>query len=88
MPKIPQLGRREMLQAGAVFGLGYADILRARSRGGDDFPARANAVIHVHLPGGLAHQDSFDPKPYAPMSYRGRRGPSTRTSLGFSSPST
>ena len=72
MPKIPQLGRREMLQAGAVFGLGYADILRARSRGDEDFPARANAVIHVHLPGGLAHQDSFDPKPYAPMSYRGQ----------------
>jgi len=59
-----------MLQAGAVFGLGYADILR--SRGDEDFPARANAVIHVHLPGGLAHQDSFDPKPYAPMSYRGQ----------------
>ena len=72
MPKIPQLGRREMLQAGAVFGLGYADILRARSRFEDEFPARANAVIHVHLPGGLAHQDSFDPKPYAPMSYRGQ----------------
>ena len=52
--------------------MGYADILRARSRFDDDFPARANAVIHVHLPGGLAHQDSFDPKPYAPMSYRGQ----------------
>ena len=72
MPNLPQIGRRQLLQAGAVFGMGYADILRARSRFDDDFPARANAVIHVHLPGGLAHQDSFDPKPYAPMSYRGQ----------------
>ena len=72
MPNLPQIGRRQVLQAGAVFGMGYADILRARSRFDDEFPARANAVIHVHLPGGLAHQDSFDPKPYAPMSYRGQ----------------
>ena len=72
MPDLPQIGRRQVLQAGAVFGMGYADILRARARIDDEFPARADAVIHVHLPGGLAHQDSFDPKPYAPMSYRGQ----------------
>ena len=74
MTQPPHLRRRQVLQAGAVFGLGFADILRATTRAprDDDFPARATSVIHVHLPGGLAHQDSFDPKPYAPMSYRGQ----------------
>ena len=74
MTKLPHLRRRQVLQAGAVFGLGFADVLRATSRPSldDEFPARASSVIHVHLPGGLAHQDSFDPKPYAPLPYRGQ----------------
>src|SRR5579883_932620 len=32
---------------------------------------RAQSVIHIFLPGGMAHQESFDPKPYAPVEYRG-----------------
>jgi hypothetical protein len=28
-------------------------------------------VIFIFLPGGMAHQESFDPKPYAPVEYRG-----------------
>ena len=31
----------------------------------------AKSVIHIFLPGGIAHQESFDPKPYAPTEYRG-----------------
>jgi hypothetical protein len=31
-------------------------------------------VIHIFLPGGMAHQESFDPKPYAPVEYRGDLG--------------
>ena len=31
----------------------------------------AKSVIHIYLPGGMAHQESFDPKPYAPPEYRG-----------------
>ncbi|MCH2106805.1 MAG: DUF1501 domain-containing protein, partial [Planctomycetes bacterium] len=70
------LQRRQLLQAGAVFGLGFSDILRATSRAplDDEFPARATSVIHVHLPGGLAHQDSFDPKPYSRSPTAGRYG--------------
>jgi len=33
--------------------------------------AKARAVIHLFLPGGMAQQESFDPKPYAPAEYRG-----------------
>ena len=31
-------------------------------------------MIHIFLPGGIAHQESFDPKPYAPIEYRGELG--------------
>jgi hypothetical protein len=46
------------------------------SAGGTVAPAEgpARSVIHIFLPGGLAHQDSFDPKPYAPIEYRGSLG--------------
>lgn len=42
--------------------------------------APANAVIHVHLDGGLSHLDSFDPKPDAPLEVRGPFG-SVRSKL-------
>ena len=35
---------------------------------------RAKSIIHIFLPGGIAHQETFDPKPYAPIEYRGRVG--------------
>jgi hypothetical protein len=37
----------------------------------DFVEAKAKSVIHIYLPGGMAHQESFDPKPYSPMEYRG-----------------
>jgi hypothetical protein len=36
--------------------------------------ARADAVIHIFLRGGLSHIDSFDPKPFAPVEVRGDLG--------------
>lgn len=73
------LSRRSALTVGAVGGLTLADFLRMRSVYGDqkhyDFiPAKAESVIHVFLPGGMAHQESFDPKPYSPLEYRGEMG--------------
>jgi hypothetical protein len=35
---------------------------------------KAKAVIHLYLPGGIAQQECFDPKPYAPIEYRGPFG--------------
>src|SRR5205823_14868597 len=37
--------------------------------------AKAQACIHIFLPGGMAHQESWDPKPYAPVEYRGEMTP-------------
>ena len=36
-----------------------------------NFEGTAKSVIHIFMPGGMAHQESFDPKPYAPIEYRG-----------------
>ncbi|GIW98166.1 MAG: sulfatase [Pirellulaceae bacterium] len=80
------LSRRGFVTVGAVGGLTLADFLRLRSVYGDqksyDFiPAKAESVIHVFLPGGMAQQESFDPKPYSPLEYRGEMGV-TRTNTG------
>jgi hypothetical protein len=62
-----------MLKAGALAGLGFGDLLRNAAHAQDlELPApKAQAVIQIFLPGGLAHQETFDPKPYAPIAYRG-----------------
>jgi hypothetical protein len=74
-----QLSRRNFMTLGALGGLTLADLLRLRAVYGDQkqyefIPAKAESVIHVFLPGGLAHQESFDPKPYSPLEYRGEMG--------------
>ena len=71
------LTRRELLRAGLLGGVSWtfgpllprvwADQKTYVSREG---PARG--VIQIFLGGGLAQQDSFDPKPHAPLEYRGK----------------
>ncbi len=73
--------RRGFLAVGALTGMGLslADFFRLRQARADqknyDFiEAKAKSVIHIFLPGGIAHQETFDPKPYAPIEYRGELG--------------
>jgi Protein of unknown function (DUF1501) len=65
--------RRAFLQAGfsTVLGLSMADWLRARSAGPDIAAAPAKSVVLIWLWGGPAHLDTWDPKPNAPLEYRG-----------------
>ena len=70
--------RRGFLTVGALAGIGsltLPDLLRREARGElknyPHFAGTAKSVIHIFLPGGLAQQESFDPKPYAPIEYRG-----------------
>lgn len=65
------LHRRAFLQAGAssVLGLSLADLLRARQSGHN--PGSAKAVVMLWLWGGPSQLDTFDPKPNAPLEYRG-----------------
>jgi uncharacterized protein (DUF1501 family) len=71
------LDRRNFLHVGAVGALGLTleQFLRLRAAQAAQAPAvikpRAEACIHIFLPGGMAHQESWDPKPYAPVEYRG-----------------
>jgi hypothetical protein len=68
------------LTVGAVGGIGLtlADLLTLEARAGQAEPGavgpRAKSVIHIYLPGGIAHQESFDPKPFSPIEYRGELG--------------
>src|SRR5262245_25278624 len=73
--------RRGFLTVGALTGVGItlADFFQlqhaqAEQKYYDFIPAKASSVIHIFLPGGMAHQESFDPKPYAPVEYRGELG--------------
>jgi hypothetical protein len=66
------------LTVGALSGLGLtlADYFQLRhaqaeKKEYDFIEAKAQSIIHIFLPGGMAHQESFDPKPYSPIEYRG-----------------
>jgi hypothetical protein len=54
--------------------LGQACRLRAAASPGAPQP-KALSVINIFLPGGIAAQESFDPKPLAPIEYRGPLSP-------------
>ncbi len=74
-----RLSRRNVLTIGAACGLSLTDVFRLRSAQADQKnyeskEGKAKSVIFIFLPGGMAHQESFDPKPYAPLEYRGPMG--------------
>jgi hypothetical protein len=70
-------GRRDFIKVGVVgaLGLTLGDFLAMRARAdiknyvSKEGPAKS--VIQIVLPGGMAHQESWDPKPDAPLEYRG-----------------
>ncbi|MBM3846922.1 MAG: DUF1501 domain-containing protein, partial [Verrucomicrobia bacterium] len=72
--------RRSFLQVGLCAGLGMTlgDLFRMQARADlknyESKEGKAKSIIHIFLPGGIAHQESFDPKPYAPLEYRGPLG--------------
>jgi len=74
------VGRRGFLSVGALGGLGLSlgDFFRLREAGADSAgsgrEAVARSAICIFLPGGFAQQETFDPKPHAPVDYRGPLG--------------
>lgn len=72
------LSRRAALRIGAcgTLGLTTADLLhsQALAEAVGAPAAKAKSVIQVNLGGGFSHLDSFDPKPEAPVEYRGQFG--------------
>jgi hypothetical protein len=84
---LTSFGRRSFIQAGLLGGMGLSlpDLLRftAKASSGDPRIAgsgvhrpegKAKSIIQIILPGGLAAQESWDPKPEAPIEYRGPLG--------------
>lgn len=82
-----QLRRRDAMRIGfcTALGLSMPDLLRHEARAaatpGMFQEGKAKSVIHLHLPGGMSHQESWDPKPEAPGEYRGSFGV-TKTNTG------
>lgn len=72
--------RREFFYVGLLGGIGLTLPQFLRNRACADTKTYsthdgvAQGIIHIFLPGGLAHQESFDPKPFAPAEYRGPFG--------------
>jgi len=73
--------RRTFLEVGAITSLGLTldgflrnQAARADLKHYETKEGKAKSVIHIFLPGGAAHQETWDPKPNAPIEYRGEMG--------------
>lgn len=77
MPHYQGLSRRSFLTVGSLAGLGltlgdYLFLRQAQaSESATALPEKAKSVIHIFMPGGMSAQESWDPKPNAPIEYRG-----------------
>lgn len=73
--------RREFLYAGLVGGIGlslphfFQAQALAEQKNYELKKAQCDSVIHIFLPGGMAAQETWDPKPLAPSEYRGPFSP-------------
>ncbi len=79
------ISRRALLEAGgsAVLGLSLADLLRLRAGAAEGVAGSARSVLLLWLWGGPAHLDTFDPKPGAPIEYRGPFSPIATSVTGL-----
>src|SRR6267142_570172 len=73
--------RREFMFVGVLgsIGLTLGNLFKLQGQT-VSFKAQAQSVINIFLPGGIAAQESFDPKLLAPIEYRGPLG-SVKTSI-------
>lgn len=74
----PGPSRRDFLRVGVLGGLGltlgdYFQLQAAQAAAGAAGPP-AQSAIFIFMMGGMSHVDTFDPKPYAPIEYRGELG--------------
>ncbi|MFN6138434.1 MAG: DUF1501 domain-containing protein, partial [Planctomycetota bacterium] len=84
-----QLNRRDALRVGSLgaLSLSLSDLFRLRASADDgqtaaysaqsakgQLPERIKSIIQLNLGGGFPQHESFDPKPEAPLEYRGPFG--------------
>ena len=74
----PGPSRRDFLRVGVISGLGLTlgDYFKLSNAYADDPAgnAKAQSVIFIFMAGGMSHIETWDPKPYAPIEYRGEIG--------------
>jgi len=69
--------RRDFMKVGVAGGLGVSlpQLLKSNANAATKFyeskEGKAKSLIHIYLPGGMAHQEGWDPNPNAPSEYRG-----------------
>ena len=74
------LSRRGFMHVGVcgALGLTLSDLLKVKAQAEmkqyASVEGKAKSIIHIFLPGGMAQQESWDPKPFAPPEYRGPLG--------------
>ena len=79
-PLARDFSRRDFLYVGMLGGIGLSlpQFLQMKAYGAQKYyetrEGVAKSVINVFLPGGMAHQESWDPKYFAPSEYRGPYG--------------
>jgi hypothetical protein len=81
------LTRRQFVRGLSVgsFALGLPDVLRLQAQANSPFrpQGKAKACIQIFLFGGPSQIDTFDPKPNAPVEYRGEFQPIQTSVLGI-----
>jgi hypothetical protein len=75
------LNRRDFLRVGVISGLGLTlgdyfslQAMASTEAGAGNPPPKADSVIFIFMAGGMSHLETFDPKPFAPLEYRGELG--------------
>ena len=71
------MNRRDFIALGTtgLVGANLVDVLAADHTWKESKEGKAKNVIVIYMAGGMAHQESFDPKYLAPPEYRCPLGP-------------
>jgi len=77
------MNRRDFIALGTtgLAGASLVDVLAANNTWKESKEGKAKNVIVIYMAGGMAHQESFDPKYLAPKEYRGPLG-TVKTNTG------
>ena len=77
------MNRRDFIALGTtgLAGASLVDVLAANNTWKESKEGKAKNVIVIYMSGGMAHQESFDPKYLAPKEYRGPLG-TVKTNTG------
>lgn len=77
-----KFSRRNFLEIGSISGINISlsNYLKLSAEDNLVKNPSAQSVIYIYLPGGFAAQETFDPKPFSPVEYKGPLG-SIETSI-------